>query len=52
MDHGVVGKKIDSSMKSKFDKFFLDQINVEKIGSGDLDHNELRLYNTFNGSFK
>ena len=48
----IVGNKIDSSIKSKFDRFFLDQINLKKIGSDGLDHNKLRLYCTFKGSFK
>ena len=47
-----VGYLIDKSIKSKFDRFFLDEINEIKIGSDGLDHNKLRLYKTFKGSFK
>ena len=48
----IVGNRIDCLIKSKFERFFLDQINVKKIGPDGLDHNKLRLYNTFKGSFK
>ena len=47
-----MGRHIDNAIKSKFDRFFLDQINEKKFGQDGLDHNKLRLYNTFKGSFK
>ena len=43
---------IDKILKSKFDRFFLDQINQVKIGADGLDHNKLRLYKTLKGSFQ
>ena len=46
-----VGYNIDRLIKSKFDRFFLDEINQENIGSDGLDHNKLRLYKTLKGSF-
>ena len=46
-----VGHIIDKLLKSKFDRFFLDEINQEKIGPDGLDHNKLRLYKTLKGSF-
>ena len=47
-----VGRIFDKSIKSKFDRFFLDEINLIKIGSDGLDHNKLRLYKNLKGSFK
>ena len=46
-----VGKSIDKILRSKFDRFFLDEINQSKIGPDGCDHNKLRLYKTFKGSF-
>ena len=48
----TIGNSIDRTIKSKFDRFFLDQINVTKFGSDGLDHSKLRLYKMFKGSFK
>ena len=48
----IVGNQIDLALKSKFDRFFLDQINEKKFGLDGMDHNKLRLYNTLKGSFK
>ena len=47
-----VAKTLDKNIKSKFDRFYLDEINVVKTGSDGNDHNKLRLYKTFKGSFK
>jgi hypothetical protein len=47
-----VGFVIDKIIKGKFDRFFLDEINIIKIGSDGLDHNKLRIYKTLKGSFK
>ena len=38
-------------MISKFDRFYLDEINKTRMGSDGLDHNKLRLYKTLKGSF-
>ena len=48
----IVGCDIDNAIKSKFYRFFLDQINEKKFWLDGLDHNKLRLYKTFKGSFK
>ena len=47
-----VGYLIEKIQKGKFDRFFLDEINEIKIGADGYDHNKLRLYKTFKGSFK
>ena len=36
------GEIIDKNIKSKFDKFYLDQINKLRIGNDGQDHNKLR----------
>ena len=43
---------IDKLIKSKFDIFFLNQINQIKNGDDGQDHNKLRFYNKLKGSFK
>ena len=45
------GLIIDKIIKSKFDRFFLDEINKTKIGHDGSDHNKLRLYKTLKGTF-
>jgi hypothetical protein len=47
-----VGVVIDKVIKSKFDRFYLDEINQTKIGNDGLDHNKLRFYKTLKGSFQ
>ena len=47
-----VGSLIDRIIKSKFDRFYLDEINTIKLGNDGQDHNKLRFYNKFKGSFK
>ena len=42
-----LGKKLNSI----FDRFWLDQINVSKPDSNNIDHNKLRFYKTLKGSF-
>ena len=37
---------------SIFERFYLDEINQSKIGEDMINHNKLRLYSTFKGSFK
>ena len=46
------GKKISIILRSKFDAFWLKQINEIKINKPDnLDHNKLRIYKQFKSSF-
>ena len=46
-----VGNLCDRLVKGKFDRFYLDEINLIKLGSDGGDHNKLRFYKTFKGSF-
>ena len=46
-----VGIFVDKIIQSKFDRFYLDEINQIKVGADGLDHNKLRLYKTLKGSF-
>ena len=39
-------------LKSNFEGFWLDEINKIKLGDDGQDHNKLRLYKTFKGSFR
>ena len=50
-------EKVKTSLKKKiqliFERFYIDQINECKISPGDnVNHNKLRVYATFKGSFK
>ena len=45
------GNLIERNIKSKFDRFFLDQINLVKMGCDGVDHNKLRFYKHLKGSF-
>ena len=47
-----VGLIIERNIKSKYDRFFLDQINLVKTGIDGEDHNKLRFYKLLKGSFK
>ena len=47
-----VGSLIEKTVNSKFDRYFLDEINKVNLGSDGSDHNKLRLYKLFKGSFK
>ena len=47
----VVGNNFKNKLQSKFDCFFLSQINQIKSGDDGVNHNKLRFYNTFKGSF-
>ena len=42
---------VKENFKCKFDKLWLEKINLQKIGSDNLDHNKLRTYKTFKSSF-
>ena len=46
-----VGHMIEKNIKSKFDRYFLNEINQIKMGKDGQDHNKLRLYKTLKGSF-
>ena len=39
-----VGSVIEKILKSKFGRFFLDEINMIRLGDDGQDHNKLRLY--------
>ena len=43
----TIGKKLNSI----FDRFWLDQINLSRIGHDGADHNKLRFYKQLKGSF-
>ena len=45
------GKVFGRQIKSRFDRFWLDQINFEKPGSDGNNHNKLRTYSRFKASF-
>ena len=47
-----IGLLIDRNIKSKFDRFNLEEINQVKHGLDGQDHNKLRFYKTLKGSFK
>ena len=47
-----IGLIIDKNIKSKFDRFYLEEINQIKCGLDGQDHNKLRFYKTLKGSFK
>ena len=46
-----VGKFLGKKLNGTFDRFWLDQINVAKLDSNEVDHNKLRFYKTLKGSF-
>ena len=49
----VSGKKLVVSLKSKFDRFYLNKITEIKTNGDDMtNHNKLRTYQTFKSSFK
>ena len=47
----IVGKCLTKHIHSYFDIFYLRQINKCSFGDDGLDHNKLRFYKTFKGSF-
>ena len=47
----TVSIQLSKKLNSSFDRFWINQINVEKIGSDGIDHNKLRFYKTLKGSF-
>ena len=46
-----VGKLFTKYVHSHFESFYLQQINKQSIGEDGLDHNKLRFYKHFKGSF-
>ena len=45
-------RQVLNVIKSKFDRFYLDEINREKLGEDGLNHNKLRFYCTLKGCFR
>ena len=41
-----IGHQVDKKLCSLFDRFWIDQICSEKIGTDGIDHNKLRFYKT------
>ena len=48
----IIKNNVKKSMQSIFERFYLDEINKCKMGDDNINHNKLRLYCTFKGSFK
>ena len=48
----MIGLLIKKQMKSKFEQFWLKQINRIKLGTDNKNHNKLRYYATIKGCFK
>ena len=46
-----VSHQLNKKLNSLFDRFWLDEICCEKLGSDGLDHNKLRFYKTLKSSF-
>ena len=46
-----IGHQINKKLCSLFDRFWIDQICREKVGTDGIDHNKLRFYKTLKGSF-
>ena len=46
-----VSRFLDKKMKSCFDRFWLDEINLKKLDVDGNDHNKLRFYKTLKGTF-
>ena len=47
-----MGKKFKLKIESKFDTFFLAEINQIKLDSSGWNRNKLRFYSTLKGCFK
>jgi exonuclease III len=52
MPDARVSRDVSNKIKSQFDVFYLEEINKIKLGNDGLNHNKLRFYATFKGSFK
>ena len=46
-----VSKYFDKKFKSRYDRFWLDEINQKKFDQDGYDHNKLWFYNTLKGTF-
>ena len=46
-----VSKYFDKRLKSSFDRFWLDQVNQDKIDISGNDRNKLRFYKKLKGTF-
>ena len=46
-----VGLQLNKKLNSMFDRFWIDQVNKQKLGADGLDHNKLRFYKTLKCSF-
>ena len=48
----IAGKRITRFLQSKFESFWLKEINSAKIGHHGMDHNKLQFFNQLKGCFK
>ena len=48
----IIGQNIKKQVKSKFDAFYLTEINKIKLGEDNKNHNKLRFYSSIKGCFK
>ena len=48
----IIGQQIKKQVKSKFDAFYLTEINKIKLGNDLKNHNKLRFYSSIKGCFK
>ena len=48
----LIGEQIKKQIRSKFERFWLDEIKKVKLGTDNLNHNKLRYYSTIKGCFK
>ena len=46
-----VTKQLGKKLNSIFDRFWIDQVNAQKLDTDGVDHNKLRFYKTLKGSF-
>ena len=47
-----ISKQVKNAVQSKFDIFWLKEINKMSLDENGVDHNKLRFYKSFKGSFK
>ena len=47
----IIGQNIKRQVKSKFEAFWLAEINAIKLGPDGKSHNKLRFYSTIKGCF-
>ena len=46
-----VSLQLNKKLNGAFDRYWIDQINAQKLDSDGMDHNKLRFYKTLKGSF-